>query len=68
MQNALKSNAWQRICVHKTFKAEMQKGATINSAILQNWSPQEIRSPSLICKNFKSLRIVFLNYAECIEI
>ena len=36
MQNALKSNEWGRICVHKIFKIEIQKGGPNNSDFLQN--------------------------------
>ena len=130
MQNALKSNEWRWIWVHKTFKIEIQKGGPNNSDFLQNWFPPEIRSPifklkifqdsekvapesckmhwnlmndeefgsvkllklkhrrgdqiiptfskigspqklgppSLICRNFKTLRKVLLNYKKCIEI
>ena len=39
MQNALKSNKWQRIWDLKTFKIEIQKGGPNNSALLQNWFP-----------------------------
>ena len=45
MQNGQKSNEWQRIWVHRTFKIEIQKGGPNNSDILQNWFPPEIRSP-----------------------
>ena len=45
MQNALKSNEWQKIWVHKTFKIEIQMGGPNNSDFLQNWFPPEIRSP-----------------------
>ena len=31
-------------------------------------SPQKSARPSLICKNFKTLRIVLLNHAEYIKI
>ena len=51
MQNALKSNEWQRNIVHKTFKIETQKGGPYNSDILQNMFPQKLGHPSLICKN-----------------
>ena len=129
MRNPLKSNEWWRIWVHKTFKIEIQKGGPNNSDFLQNWFPQEIRSPlfdlqkfqhyakstsescrmhwnlmndkefgsrkllklkyrrgdqiiqtfckigspqklgppSLICRNFRTLRKVLLNHAEYIE-
>ena len=39
MQNALKSNEWQTILLHKTFKIEIQNGGTNNSEFLQNWFP-----------------------------
>ena len=130
MQNALYSNKWRWIWLHKNFKIEIQKGGPNNSDFLQNWFPQEIRSPlfdlqkfqhyakstsescrmhwnlmndkefgfrkllklkyrtrdqiiqtfckigspqklgppSLICRNFKTLKKVLLNHAECIEI
>ena len=45
MQNGLKCNERQRIWVDRTFKIEIQKGGPNNSDILQNWFPQEIRSP-----------------------
>ena len=45
MQNALRSNEWLRILVHKTFEIEIQKVLPNNSDFLQNWFPQEIRSP-----------------------
>ena len=44
------------------------EGGPNNSAVLQNWFPQEIRSPSLIWENFKKLTKVLLNHVECIEI
>ena len=44
MQNGLKSNEWQRICVNKTFEIELQKGGPKNSDILKNCLPLEIRS------------------------
>ena len=45
MQNVLESNEWRRMWVRKTFKIEIQKGGPNNSDFLQNWLPQEIRSP-----------------------
>ena len=45
MQNALKTNEWLRIWVHKVFRNEIQKGRSNNSDFLQNWFPTEIRSP-----------------------
>ena len=68
MKNALTSNEWWLIWVHKTFKIEIQKGVANNSDFLQNWVPPEIRSPSLICRIFKTLKKVLLKHAECIEI
>ena len=68
MQNALKPHEWQRIWVLKTFKIEMQKEQPNNSVVLQNWFPQEIRFPLFNLRNFKSLKKVLLDHAECIEI
>ena len=45
MQNALKSNEWQKIRVHKTFEIEIQKGEPNNSDFLQNSFTPEIRHP-----------------------
>ena len=39
MQNERKPNERRRIWVIKTFKIEIQKKETINSAVLQNWFP-----------------------------
>ena len=68
MQNALKSNEWRRIRVLENFKIEIQKGRSNNSDLLQNWFSPKIRSPSLMCRNFKLLREILLNKAECMEI
>ena len=67
MQIAWKSNEW-RILVHETFKIEIQKGGANNSDIVQNWSPQKLGHPSLICRNFKSLTKIILNHTEYIEV
>ena len=45
MHKWLKSNGWRGICVHRTFKIEIQKSGSNNSDILENWFPPEIRSP-----------------------
>ena len=68
MQNALKSNEWRRIWVHKTFKIEVEKGVQIIQTFCKIGSPQKLGPPSLICRNFKSLRKVLLDHAEWIEI
>ena len=47
MQNALESNEWERILVYKTFKIQIEQEGANNSDFLQNWLPQEIRSPTL---------------------
>ena len=39
--------------VHKTFKIEIQKGGPNNSDFLQNWFPQEIRSPLFDLQKFQ---------------
>ena len=45
MQNALRSNEWRWIWVHKTFKISLENGGPHNSHFLQNWFPTENRSP-----------------------
>ena len=40
---ALKSDEWKWIWVHKTFKIEIQTGGPNNSDFLQNWAAAEIR-------------------------
>ena len=67
MQNVLKSNEWPSLWIRKPFKFEIEKIGPNKSDFLQNWFFQEIRSPSLICRKFKSLREILLNRAECIE-
>ena len=67
MQNRLKCNERDRIWFNRTFKIEIQKGGPNNLDILQNWFPPKIKSPSLICRNFRTLKKVLLNHAENIE-
>ena len=45
MQNSLKSNEWQWIWVHKTFKIQIQKWRPNNSDFLKNLFLREIRPP-----------------------
>ena len=49
MQNALKSNEWQRIWVFSTLKIEIQKDEPNNSANLQNWFPPRTQVSPLYC-------------------
>ena len=69
MQNALKSYEWRGIWILKVFKIEIHIGEGGWGQIIQPFcrigSP---RSPSLIFRNFKSLRKVLMNHAECTEI
>ena len=44
--DALKSNEWQRNCVHQTFKIQMQMGELNNKDFLQNRFPSEIWYPT----------------------
>ena len=67
MQNALKSNEWTKIWVHRTSKIEIPKRGTNNSDILQNWFLQKLGNSSLISINFNTLRKVLLNHEEHIE-
>ena len=53
MQNAFKSNEWQTIWVHKTFKIEIQKGGLKNSHFLQNWFHPDITSPFFNLQKFQ---------------
>ena len=45
MRNALISNEWPWIWVHKTFKIQIQKRGPKNSNFLQNWFPQKLGTP-----------------------
>ena len=54
IQNALKSNEWWKILVHKTFKIQKKGGGQSNSDFLQNWFPQEIRIPLFNLWKFKN--------------
>ena len=60
MQNVLKSNEWQWIWVHKTFKIEIQNGGPNNSDFLQNWFPPEIRSPLFNLQKFQDFEKITL--------
>ena len=53
MQNALKSNEWWWIWVHKTFKIEIHKGGRNNSDFLENLFPLEIRFPLFNLQTFQ---------------
>ena len=53
MQNALKSNEWQKIWDPKTFKIEIQKGGPNNSDFLQNWFQPEISSTFFNLQKFQ---------------
>ena len=66
IQNLLKCNKWQRIWLLENFKIEIQKRGPSYSTVLQNWFLQKLGPHSLICRNFKTLRKVLLNQAECI--
>ena len=68
MQNALRSNESQGIWVHKTFKIEIQEGGPSNLDFLENSFPEKLGPPSLICRNFNTLRKPRVNHAECIDI
>ena len=67
MRNALKSNAWRRNSVHKTFKIEIQKGGPNNSDFLQNWFPPEIGSPLFNLEKFQDSVKVLPDHVECTE-
>ena len=67
MQNALKSNEWQKSYVHKTFQNEIRKGRPNNSDFLENWFPPEIKSPFFILQKFQYPEKKLLKHAKCIE-
>ena len=55
MQNALKSNVWQRIWVFENFKIEIWKGGLNNPEFLENWFPTQNLGPySLISKKLQN--------------
>ena len=68
IQNALESNEWRRIWVLESFKSEIRKEGPDNSDFLQNLFSPETRSPSLICRNLKTVRKVLVNHLQSIEI
>ena len=47
------STEWPRIWVPQISQIEIQKGWPNDSAVLQNWFPQEIRSPLFHLRKFK---------------
>ena len=52
----------------KLLKLKCRRGDQMIQSFCRIGPSHEIRYPSLICGNFKSLRKVVLNHAECIEI
>ena len=52
----------------KLLKLKYRRGDQIIQTFCKIGSPQKLGPPSLICRNFKTLRKVLLNHAECIEI
>ena len=52
----------------KLLKLKYRRGDQIIQTFCKIGSPQKLGAPSLICRNFKTLRKVLLNHAECIEI
>ena len=52
----------------KTSRLKCRRGDQIIQTFRRIGSPQKLRLPSLICKNFRTLRKVLLNQAERIEI
>ena len=67
MQNVLKSNEWERILLHKTFKIQIQKGGQNNSNFLQNWLPPENGSPLFNLQKFQDSVKVLPDHVECTE-
>ena len=52
----------------KLLKLKCRRGDQIIQSFCRIGSPQKLGPPFLICRNFKTLRTIFLNHAECIEI
>ena len=52
----------------KLLKLKYRRADQIIQTFMKIGSPQKLGPPSLICKNFKSLRNVLLNHAERIKI
>ena len=52
----------------KILKLKYRKGDQIIQTFGKIGSTQKLGPPSIICRNFKTLRKVLLNHAECIEI
>ena len=52
----------------KLLKLKYRRGDQIIQTLRKIVSPQKLGPPSLISRNFKTLRKVLLNHAECIEI
>ena len=51
----------------KLLKLKYRRGDQIIQTLWKIGSPQKLGLPSLICRNFKTLRKVLLNHAEYIE-
>ena len=67
MQNALKSNDDETVPI-KLLKLKYRRGHQIIRTFCKIGSPQKLGPPSLICRNFKTLRKVLLNHAETFKI
>ena len=52
----------------KLLKLKYRRGDQIIQNFCKIGSPQKLGPRSLICRNFKALKKVLLNHAECIEI
>ena len=51
----------------KLLKLKYRRGDQIIQTFCKIGSPQKLGPPSLICRNFRTLRKVLLNHAEYIE-
>ena len=58
----------EEIGLLKLLKLKYRRGDQIIQPFCKTGSPQEISPPSLIFRNFKTLRIALLNHTEFIEI
>ena len=57
--NLMNNKEFRSLKIEIEIKIEIQNGGPNKSDFLQNWFPQKLGPPSLICKNFKSLRKLF---------
>ena len=58
----------KKLAFIKLLKLKYRKWDQITQTFCKIGSAQKIGPPSLICRNFKTLRKLLKNHAECIQI